>query len=195
MIAFRWRCFNILKAILVIWLSFGALLFLNGCSEEIVQQQNQHRIQDGWAQRLSSQEYSFTLPDLEDWTLVQETYRDGVVSLYLTQQVDDQTISLVATILPIVLYNDELVYEAQRMLESSLYRIQTLEEAEPIYISGVETILIDTVAGDKETIYVRTAGFTTGGRSYFFTILAGDQEIFEENTEKLELIIASINGN
>jgi len=51
--------------------------------------------------------------------------------------------------------------------------------------------VVDAIAGEVDTIFVRTVGFSMKGRSYFFTVLSRE-ETFPQATGELEKIIISI---
>ena len=146
--------------------------------------------QDGWTQKLPDRELKVFFPSLDGWTIVKETNRQGVLSYQLEQADDEETIKLVATILPTILSDDELAVEAQSLLEAGLYNIQSMEEPGRKEVSGLHIVFIDAVAGEKESVYTRTAGFSAQGRSYFFIVLA-KEESFLYAISELEKIFVS----
>ncbi len=162
-------------------------LFLVSCTEEEDILLNG---QDGWVQKLPDREIDAPLPSLEGWTLVKETRRQGILSFQLEQIYGEETIKLVMTILPTIMSEDELAVEAKSLLEAGLYNIQSMEKLEGKEVSGLRIVLIDAVAGERESVYVRTAGFSTKGRSYFLIALA-KEESFPYATSELEKILAS----
>ena len=170
----------------VIFFCFTLLLPLSlfSCNDDII-------LYDGWEQRLSELEPDFSYAYLNDWTAVKETYREGIVSLQLEQQIDDDTIILVVTILPIILNQNEIISETQKMLESSLYQLRSIQVEKLNDTLSQAVIMLDAVAGDKESIYVRSAGFSKSGRTYLFTVLARE-ESFPKATAELENILAAI---
>ncbi len=141
---------------------------------------------------MSSQDTeSLSFKHLDQWIMVKETHRDNITSLHLERPNNDEdTIKLIITILPIVLYEDELLFEAKKMLESSLHNIQSVEVREKL-ISNLKLIILDYIVGETGQIKVRAAGFSSGGRSYLFTILA-NEDSFSDATIELEMILSSI---
>lgn len=148
-------------------------------------------VEDGWEQRLSELEPDFSLSCLDDWTTIERTYRRGIISLHLEQLHEDDKIKLVVTIIPVTYNRDELIAESLKLLEASLFHLQSIGPEEWVEIEGNEVVFLNAVAGEKETICVRMACFSKGGRSYFYTVLAGDDS-FSKAVEELDLIIYCI---
>lgn len=159
------------------------IFFMASCNVE-------KQLQDGWAQRYSSRDHGLSFTYLDDWTMVRESYRDGVVSLQLEKVIDEAKARLVVTVLPYLMVGDELFTEVTRMLETGLYNIEFLREENEV-TSETEVIVIDAIAGEKDKLFIRTACFPLAGRTYFFTIL-----IREDNSaialDELEKILAAV---
>jgi len=77
------------------------------------------------------------------------------------------------------------------LLESSLYRPRSIQVERNQHIADHPVIVIDAIAGEVDSIFVRTVGFSMKGRSYFFTVLSRE-EAFPQATDELEKIITSI---
>jgi hypothetical protein len=122
--------------------------------------------------------------------MAKETDREGTLTLRLEKQ-GDEAVNLVVTVLPVALNRDELLLEAQKMLEASLYRIQILHEAKEQEISGRRMILIDAVAGEKEKVLTRTAVFSDGKRTYLLTLLA-KEAAFASAVAEFARVLASL---
>lgn len=96
--------------------------------------------------------------------------------------------------MPVSMDRDELAAEAQGLLGASLYRAAPGAVYEEKTIAGRPVILIDAAAGGIETVQVRTAAFSTGRRSYLFTMLARE-EAFPRASADLERILSSIKSD
>lgn len=147
--------------------------------------------QEGWEQKISELEPDLSFIKLDDWATVKETYRRGVLSLQLDYQRDNNALKLVVTVLPILFDQNELISEAQRMLESSLYQPQPIQVKELKYFTNTPVVIIDTTAGERDAIFIRTAGFTRNGHSYLLTVLARE-ESSSQAIIAIEEILASI---
>jgi hypothetical protein len=148
--------------------------------------------QEGWEQKISELEPDISFMSMEDWLTVKETYRRGVLTLQLEHQHDGNDLKLIITVLPIIYSQKELISEAQKMLESSLYKPQPIQQVkEAQEITNMPVIIIDTTAGGRDVIYVRSAGFTKNGHSYFITALTIEDQ-FPQAINALNEILVSI---
>ncbi len=148
-------------------------------------------IEQGWAQRLSSKEHTLSVPYLDDWVIIEENYREGILSLRSEKEEDENHVSLVVTILPVVMTKRELNSETRRILELSLYNLLSIEETIEKEYEDLIVQLTDASAGDLEPVKARSAGFSKGGRTYLFTVLTGEDS-FDYALEELDNILSSI---
>lgn len=147
--------------------------------------------EEGWAQRFDAGEHTLAVPYLVDWEIIEEKYRDGVLSLHSEKLEDEHLVNLVVTILPVMMSPDELSLETARILELSLYNLQSIEDTVEKEYDKLKVHVTDAAAGDLDPIKARAAGFSSGGRTYLFTVLAGEDS-FEFALEELDRILSSI---
>ncbi len=159
------------------------LLFVSINAEDV--------FQEGWEQKISELEPDLSFICLDNWTNIKETYQRGVLSIHLDRRYDNDLLKLVVTVLPIVYNQNELISEIETMLESSLYNPRPLQVEKIKYISDIPVIIVDTTAGERDLLFIRTAGFVREGRSYIITILARD-ESFSRAVAEIENLLASI---
>lgn len=147
-------------------------------------------IQDsrGRQTKISEQGITFDYPD--DWIMVEKVENDQTTMFKLEKQ-GESSGRLIVTAMPGIRNREELIAEIQKMLKSSLYHVQHMYDAEEKDFSGQRMIMVDALAGDKVTIYVRAAAFSTDDQSYFFYLLC-EEEFFGQGTADLDEILASV---
>lgn len=177
--------------LIVILLCVSSLLLISSCT---IDNSSSYTEQEGWAQRLSSKSHNLSAPYLENWVIIEEKYREGVLSLHSEKIEGDYQINLVVTILPTVMKPEEMSLETKRILESSLYNLHSIAEPEIIEFENFIATVTDAEAGDLDPVNARAAGFSTGGYSYLFIVLAGEDS-FEFAVTELDNILESIKFN
>lgn len=147
--------------------------------------------QDGWAQRYSDRDRGFNLELIEGWDLKRESYRQGVLTIELEKGFNDGLAFLVLTVLPKIIETDDLAFELQRLFETSLHRVNKLDEAFMRKIANNEVVFMDASAGAGDEVLVRGAGYTSRGRTYLFILLSGEDVFAEATTDLEQLIVTS----
>ena len=162
-------------------------LFLLNCSNEA----QPSTTDEGWAQRFETEDRSLSVPYLGSWEILEEKNREGVLSLHSEKLEDDYHVNLVVTILPVKMSHGELSKETARILELSLYNLHSIEDPFEKEYNELRVYITDAAAGDLEPIRARAAGFSRGGRTYLFTVLAREDS-FEFALKELNQILLSI---
>jgi len=175
----------------VIFLLVMILVLLLSCSKNDSQVDGLS-VESGWALRHSEREHGLDLGFIENWIVLSETYRNGVLSVELEHFINDESIVLVLTVLPTILTGDELESELQGLLEASLHWINNLEKAGTEDIAGKEVIYLDASAGFRNDLFVRSAGYSSQGKTYIFTLLTGEDVFPDAVIELKQLILASL---
>ncbi len=146
--------------------------------------------QDDWGQRYTSGMYEFSFEYPQEMEIKTEKVRDSVVTIHL-EQTSRKDMQLVFYMVPEVLNQEELASEAQLLLNSSLYRAWSITEKGTEEINGHQVTLIEALAGEKEIIKAGTAAFSSGGRSFFITVIA-PEENYEPAMDNLYRVVESV---
>ncbi len=146
--------------------------------------------QDHWGQKYTSDLYEFSFAYPQDMEIKTEKIRNGAVTIHLVQT-SGKAMQLVFYMVPEVFSQEELAAEAQMLLDSSLYRIQSIYEKGTEEITGHQVTLIEALAGEKEVIKAGAAAFSSGERSFFITVIA-PEENYEPALENLYKVVESI---
>ncbi len=146
--------------------------------------------QDDWGQKYTSDIYEFSFAYPQEMEIKTEKARDGAVTIHL-EQTSGKDMQLVFYMVPDVLNQEELASEAQMLLDSSLYRVQSINEKGAEDVAGRQVTMIEALAGEKELIKAGIAAFSDKGRSFFVTVIA-PEENYEPALDNLYRVVESV---
>ena len=161
----------------------ASILFLTSCA-------GSDPAQDDWGQRYTSSTYEFSFVYPHEMEIKTEKDRDGAVTIHL-EQTTGKAMQLVFYMVPDVLSQEELASEAQMLLDSSLYRIQSINKKGAEDVAGRQVTMIEALAGEKEIIKAGAAAFSDEGRSFFITVIAPEKN-YEPAMDNLYRVVESV---
>lgn len=160
---------------------------LTACSSDTGAEQNK----EGWAQRPSELEFQLSFAYANEWNVTGETNREGVRTFLYEKKVGQDSILMVAAVLPLEYEKDQLEAESIRLLTAGLHETAQVEPFGSQRIGKYDVSIISAEAGHESPVKAESAAFVYRGRSYIFTLITSGTTN-ADLTAELEKIIATL---